>query len=61
MSIEKKIDLWVKRGLIDEAAAGRIRSFEVQTSRPLLIPSLLTVGGFSILLGLIAIIAPTGK
>lgn len=54
---ERKLSAWVEAGVIDAAAAARIRSFEAQHSRPLALWAVIGIGALAIALGLISVVA----
>lgn len=54
---ERKLNAWVEAGLIDAAAAGRIRQFEDAHSRPLALWAVIGIGALAIGLGLISVVA----
>ena len=54
---DRKLAAWVEAGLIDEAAAERIRQWEAHHARPLGLWALFGVAALAILLGLISVIA----
>jgi uncharacterized membrane protein len=54
---ERKLKAWVAAGLIDAAAADRIRAWEAQHSRPLAIWAVVGVAALSIGLGVISLVA----
>ncbi|MFM5886320.1 MAG: DUF2157 domain-containing protein [Novosphingobium sp.] len=54
---ERKLSAWVEAGVIDPAAAARIRAFEGQHSRPLALWAVIGIGALAIVLGLISVVA----
>lgn len=54
---ERKLSAWVAAGVIDTAAAARIRAFEEQHSRPLALWAVIGIGALAIALGLISVVA----
>ncbi|MFC0590084.1 DUF2157 domain-containing protein [Novosphingobium aquiterrae] len=54
---ERKLSAWVEAGVIDPAAAARIRAFEGQHSRPLALWAVIGIGALAIALGLISVVA----
>lgn len=54
---ERKLNAWVDAGVIDAAAASRIRAFEAQHSRPLALWAVIGIGALAIALGLISVVA----
>lgn len=54
---ERKLSAWVDAGVIDTAAATRIRAFEAQHSRPLALWAVIGIGALAIGLGLISVVA----
>jgi len=54
---ERRLAAWVQAGLIDNAAAGRIRAWEAQHSRPLALWAVVGIGALAIALGLISVVA----
>ncbi|MEE4350617.1 MAG: DUF2157 domain-containing protein [Pacificimonas sp.] len=57
MGMEDRIELWERAGVIDTAAAARIRAFEAERARPLWLWSIAALGGLAIALGIVALIA----
>lgn len=57
MSLEKKLEAWTAAGLIDEAAAGRIRAYEDAHDRPYALWAVVGLGLFALGLGLMLIVA----
>lgn len=53
----RKLDAWRDAGLIDEAAAQRIRAFEAEHARPLALWAAIGIGALAIGLGIISVIA----
>ncbi|MBB3956481.1 DUF2157 domain-containing protein [Novosphingobium sediminicola] len=54
---ERKLKAWVAAGLIDAAAADRIRAWEAQHSRPVALWAVVGLAGLSIGLGIISLVA----
>lgn len=57
MSLERSLDAWMKAGLIDEAAAARIRSYEAGATRPTMLWAIAGLGLLALLLGIILVIS----
>ena len=57
MGLDRKLDIWVAAGLIDAAAAARIRAHEADDSRPVALWAVAALGLFAIGLGLILIVS----
>ena len=55
--LDAKLQNWVDKGLIDDASAERIRVFEGEASRPLLLWALTGLGALAILLGAASLVA----
>ncbi|MBS0482582.1 MAG: DUF2157 domain-containing protein [Proteobacteria bacterium] len=54
---ERKLSAWVEAGVIDAAAAERIRAYEGQHTRPLALWAVIGIGALAIGLGLISVVA----
>ncbi|MBS0474891.1 MAG: DUF2157 domain-containing protein [Proteobacteria bacterium] len=54
---ERKLSAWVEAGVIDAAAAARIRTYEGQHTRPLALWAVIGIGALAIGLGLISVVA----
>ena len=54
---ERKLKAWEEAGLIDAAAADRIRAWEAQNSKPLGLWALIGLGALAIGLGLVSVVA----
>ena len=54
---ERKLSAWVEAGLIDTAAAARIKHWEAEHSRPLALWAVIGIGALAIGLGLISVVA----
>ena len=54
---ERKLKAWEEAGLIDSAAAARIREWEASNSRPLGLWALIGLGALAIGLGLVSVVA----
>lgn len=54
---ERKLNAWLEAGVIDAEAAGRIRAFEDQHSRPLALWAVIGIGALAIGLGVISVVA----
>ncbi|MEQ1542570.1 MAG: DUF2157 domain-containing protein [Novosphingobium sp.] len=54
---ERRLAAWVDAGLIDPAAAVRIRDWEAQHTRPLALWGVIGIGALAIALGLISVVA----
>jgi uncharacterized membrane protein len=54
---ERKLKAWVEAGLIDSAAADRIRIWEAQHAKPLALWSIIGIAALAIGLGIISLIA----
>ncbi|WP_199554971.1 DUF2157 domain-containing protein [Sandaracinobacteroides hominis] len=57
MSLESRLDTWVKAGLIDQPAADRIRAYEAGTSKPTVLWAIAGLGLLALLLGIILVIS----
>jgi uncharacterized membrane protein len=57
MNLQKKLLRWREAGLIDEATAGRIATYEQTSHRPVLLYALGGLGAFTLGLGIVSIIA----
>lgn len=57
MSIDRKLDDWVEAGVIDAAAAGRIRMFEAAQARPVARWALAGLGMLAVALGIVLVIS----
>jgi uncharacterized membrane protein len=56
MALDRKLEAWTAAGLIDEAAAARIRAFEGEESRPVALWALVGLGLLALALGIMLII-----
>lgn len=54
---ERKLAAWVDAGVIDAAAAARIRAYEGTNARPLALWAVIGIGALAIALGLISVVA----
>lgn len=57
MSLDSRLDAWVEAGLLDLAAADRIRAFEGSRERPVARYAIAGLGLFAVLLGVILLIS----
>jgi len=57
MALEKKLESWLAAGLIDTAAADRIRTYEGDRDRPYALWAIIGLGLFALALGVMLIVA----
>ena len=57
MALDRKLDEWVRAGLIDSAAADRIRAHEAGSQRPTLIWAIAGLGLLALVLGIMLVIS----
>jgi len=57
MGIDRKLQAWTEAGLIDEAAATRIRAFEAQQARPVALWAMVGLGLLALALGIILVVS----
>lgn len=57
MSLDRKVAGWVQAGLIDEATRDRILAYEHAERRPYALYALIVLGGGTVALGLISVVA----
>lgn len=57
MATESKLRVWTEAGLIDEAAAARIRDFEAANERPVALWAMVGLGLLALALGIILVVS----
>lgn len=57
MALDRKLDEWVRAGLIDSAAADRIRAHEAGSQRPTLIWAIAGLGLLALVLGIMLVVS----
>lgn len=57
MKIDRRLDAWMRDGIIDGDAAARIRAYEEEQRRPMALYALVGLGALAVGVGIIAIVA----